>query len=121
MEIAFVGTHPKGFALFEQVDRSSELWKNLKLVRLNGPAKKHFWHFSWNNLQPRLSGSGDAKLLADQEPEIFQWVLEELGKRAPLSHRQAPSKGKTAKARGKRMTKGQGYEQGFQQDHRGSH
>jgi hypothetical protein len=52
-------------------------WRDLKLV-VAGRKRKHCWWFGFSGEEGRLSRSRDAIHLAEHEPEIFQWVLDEL-------------------------------------------
>jgi hypothetical protein len=68
-----------GWALYDR-QRSSNGWRSLKLVAFER-RHKGSWYFGFNG--ERLSRSTDADLLAEHEPEIYQWVLDELRRLNP--------------------------------------
>jgi hypothetical protein len=61
-----------GFVLFEY--SSADGWRNLKLARSpQVRGIKSNWWLGWNG--ERLSRKRDARVLEEDEPEVFSWLV----------------------------------------------
>lgn len=72
-----LGTHAD-FVLYERTARSTELWQNLKLVRVGDGTKKANWWAGWHRRDHRLSRNHDTGHLAEHHPEVMEWLVETL-------------------------------------------
>ena len=65
----------EGWTLYERTRRTSDQWRNYKLVGNGGDGTQKFnWWLGWNG--ERLSRGSDAVLLAKRHPAIMQWVID---------------------------------------------
>jgi hypothetical protein len=68
---------PDGFVLFERPSKANEVWRSLKLT-CSERRKKRNWWLGWNG--ERLARNRDAGLLAEHDPEVYAWVIQEMAK-----------------------------------------
>jgi hypothetical protein len=68
-----IGSHPDGYSLYEKVNKSTEQWATLLLVK---SFTKTYWELGWNG--KRLSDGHGAKSLYAYDPIILQWVITTL-------------------------------------------